>query len=95
MIKKDVIIGFIVGLLGAITGIALFAVINGIYNNLSIQEAMDQAWSTDFLGKRASLGALVNLPLFYLFLNKKKDDRARGVLMATIMIAIIFIVNKF
>ncbi len=95
MIRKDVIIGFIVGLLSAIIGVTIFTLAIGLYKELSIEETMNQVFTTQFLGKRASIGALLNLPVFYYFLNKKKEHKARGVLLATIMIAIIFIVNKF
>ncbi|WP_411766513.1 hypothetical protein [Winogradskyella sp. A3E31] len=95
MIRKEVIVGFVVGLLSAFIGIILFDIIIGYFNDLSLSESLNRAWSTRLLGKRVSIGALINLPVFYFFLNKKKDYHARGVLMATIMIAVIFIINKF
>ena len=95
MIRKQVVIGFLIGLAAAILGIVVFDIIIGHFNQLSVSESLDRSLSTRFLGKRASMGALVNLPIFFLFLNKKKDDYARGVLMATVMIAVIFIMNKF
>ena len=95
MVRKDVIIGFVIGLISAVAGMIIFTLAIGLYKELSIKETMDQVFTTQFLGKRASIGALLNLPVFYYFLNKKKERRAMGVLLATIMIAIIFIVNRF
>lgn len=95
MVRKDVIIGFVIGLISAVAGMIIFTLAIGLYKELSIKETMDQVFTTQFLGKRASIGALLNLPVFYYFLNKKKEHKARGVLLATMMIAIIFIVNRF
>ncbi len=95
MIKKAVVFGFVIGLIAALLGIITFDIIIGHFNGLSVSESFDRTWSTRFLGKRASIGALINLPVFFFFLNKKREDHARGVLMATVMIAVIFIVNKF
>jgi hypothetical protein len=95
MHRKQILIGFFFGLVSAIVGILLFDIAIGLYNGISISEVFDRSLSTKFLGKRVSIGALVNLPVFYFFLNKKKENHARGVLMATVMIAVIFIVNKF
>ena len=95
MHKKHVVIGFITGLITAMIGILIFDLAIGIYNDNSIYEILERSLKTQFLGKRVSIGALINLPVFYFFLNKKKEYYARGVLLATILIAVIFIVNKF
>lgn len=95
MHKKQVLTGFIIGLIAALSGLLVFDTAIGLYNGSSITEIFDRSLSTNFLGKRASLGALANLPVFYFFLNRKKENHARGVLMATVMIAVIFIVNTF
>lgn len=95
MHKKQILIGFIIGLISALLGILLFDVIIGIYNGDNVSDILRRSLSSKFLGKRVSIGALINLPVFYFFLNKKKENHARGVLMVTVMIAVIFIVNKF
>ena len=40
------------------------------------------------------IGILLNLPVFYYFLNKKKEDYSKGVLIAIVLVALIFIINK-
>ncbi|MDO1501521.1 hypothetical protein Q2T40_15405 [Winogradskyella maritima] len=95
MRKKDVIFGFLIGLASAGIGILLYDIILGLINGDSISTSFSRTWSTKFLGKRASVGALINLPVFYLFLNRKNEDYAKGVLMATMLIAVIFIINRF
>ncbi|MCC1483189.1 hypothetical protein [Winogradskyella immobilis] len=93
--KKQILIGFITGIISAIIGILLFDIIIGLYNGDAIMDILERSRSARFLGKRVSIGALINLPVFYFFLNKKKEYHARGVLIATMIIAVIFIVNKF
>ena len=95
MNKKAIIIGFILGLLTTFIGISIYTLIIGLQLDLSSQVIINKILSTSVLGKRASIGVLLNLPLFYYFLNKKIEDYAKGVLLAIIIIAIIFIVNKF
>ena len=46
------------------------------------------------IGKLISLGAILNLIVFYFFLNKKQDLRAKGVLFTTIILAILTLILK-
>lgn len=46
-------------------------------------------------GKILTLAAIPNLFVFFVFLKKKQDYRARGVLLATILIALTTFVLKF
>lgn len=95
MNKKDVLLGFIIGLLTTIVGITLFTIFTGLQVGLSTDHILDKITSTAVLGKRASIGILLNLPVFYLFLNKRKEDIAKGILAAIIVVALIFMLNKF
>ena len=91
MIKKNVFIGFIVGLLANLLGLFLAATLLGKLsdNNDSFIEVYKAAQTEGFLGKLLSLGAIVNLIVFFVFLKKKQDYKARGVLLATLIVAII------
>ena len=95
MNKKEVIFGFIIGIITTFIGILIFAIYTGIQLDLNMNETIKKAFSSYFLGKRASIGVLLNLPVFYYFLNKEKEDYAKGVLIAIVIVALIFIVNKF
>lgn len=95
MNKKDIIIGIIIGFVTTIIGIGIYAIYIGFSLNLTQEELISHTLSTRFLGKRASIGVLLNLPVFYYFLNKKKENTAKGVLIAIIAVAIVFIANKF
>ena len=92
--KKQIIIGFIIGIIAVFVGIFLFDLGIGIYKGSSLSRIIERSLSTTVLDKRASIGALINLPVFYFFLNKKKDNHAKGVLLATILIAILFLIHK-
>ncbi|RNC84120.1 MAG: hypothetical protein ED556_11710 [Winogradskyella sp.] len=92
--RKDIILGFIIGIISVLIGIFIFDLCIGLYKGSSFTRIIDRSFSTILLEKRASIGALINLPLFYLFLNKKMDNYAKGVLLATILVGIIFVINK-
>jgi len=89
--KKDIIIGFILGLISACIGVFLYIV---LFSKFGVKETIQQALQFKFVGKLVSLGALLNLGLFFLLLNRKQDEKAKGVLIATVIIALIFIINK-
>lgn len=92
--KKEIIIGFFIGIIAVLIGIFLFDLGIGLYKGSSFSRIIDRSFSTTLLDKRASIGVLINLPIFYLFLNKKKENIAKGVLLATILIGILFLINK-
>lgn len=94
MNKKAIAIGFIIGLLTTFIGISVYTLIIGIQLDLSAQALINRIFSTTVLGKRASIGVLLNLPVFYYFLNKKKEDYAKGVLFAIVLVALFFISTK-
>ena len=95
MNKKAILIGFIIGLITTFIGVSIYTIFIGIQLDLSMDDITNKILSTSVLGKRASIGVLLNIPIFYLFLNKKKEDHAKGILIAIVLVAIIFIVNKF
>ena len=45
--------------------------------------------------KVISLAAIPNLFVFFIFIKKKQDNRAKGVLLATILTAIATLILKF
>ena len=93
MVKKEVFIGIIVGLIANAIGLFLAATLLG--NGDSFEKVIRAAQSEGFIGKLISLGAVLNLVAFFIFIKKKQDYRARGVLLATILVAIFTFVIKF
>ncbi|GAA4886611.1 hypothetical protein GCM10023311_07350 [Flaviramulus aquimarinus] len=92
MIKKDIFIGMFVGLIANAIGLYFTASLLGKGDDFTtvIQAAADEG----FLGKLISLGAILNLVAFFIFIKKKQDYRARGVLLITVFIAVFTFVFK-
>ncbi|WP_452225117.1 hypothetical protein [Lacinutrix chionoecetis] len=95
MNKKAIILGFFIGIITTIIGISIYTLIIGLRLDLSVHDIINKLLSTSVLGKRASIGILLNIPVFYYFLNKKKEDYAKGVLLAIVLVALVFILNSF
>jgi len=95
--KKDIIIGISSGLLSNFIGVFLTVVF--LYQEINpsdIVVIINDAISNDFITKLISLGAILNLILFFLYLKFDYVERARGVLIATFLIAILTIyINNF
>lgn len=93
MIKKEIFKGMLVGLIATIFGLVFAIEIFGKSDNYSIviQQALDEG----FFGKLISIGALLNLGAFFIFIKKKQDHRARGVLIVTIIVMLITFAIKF
>ena len=92
MIKKDVIIGILVGILANAIGLIAAATLLGKGDDFTtvIQAAANEG----FLGKLISLGAILNLIAFFIFIQKRQDYKARGVLIATVLIAVCTLLFK-
>ncbi|BAO76152.1 hypothetical protein [Winogradskyella sp. PG-2] len=93
MNKKDILIGFAVGLIATVFGLVFAIQIFGKSDDWA--EVINNAVSQGFLTKLMSIGALLNLGAFFLFLKKNKDNRAKGVLIATILVFITTMIIKF
>ncbi|WP_308992924.1 hypothetical protein QLS71_010475 [Mariniflexile litorale] len=94
MIKKDIFIGMLVGLIANSVGLLLTATILGQGDDFTT--VIKAATNEGFLGKLISLGAVLNLIVFFIFIKKRQDYRARGVLLITIFIAVFtFVFNLF
>ena len=97
MNKKEILLGIFSGFLANIVGtifsvIILFQEIN-ISNILRI---VSNSISDNFITKLISLGAVMNLMVFFVFLKYDFEEKAQGVLFATFIIAILTIyLNNF
>ncbi|MDO7171972.1 hypothetical protein [Mariniflexile sp. AS56] len=92
MIKKNIIIGMLIGLIANVIG--LFATASILGQGDDFTTVIKAAISEGFLGKLVSLGAILNLGAFFIFIRKRQDYRARGVLLITVFIAIFTFVFK-
>lgn len=92
MIKKNIFIGVFVGLIA--NAIGLFITANLLGQGDDFVTVIKVAAEEGFLGKLISLGAILNLIAFFVFIKKKQDYRARGVLLITVFIAVFTFVFK-
>ncbi|MBT8321205.1 MAG: hypothetical protein KJO90_05990 [Eudoraea sp.] len=90
--KKEILIGFVVGIIANTIGTLLYIL---LFSDLGIQETWEVAVSQGHIGSLLALGAILNLIAFFGFLKLRRDHRARGVLMATVLTALIILYYKF
>lgn len=91
MNKKEVLIGFVVGIIANTVGTLLYIL---LFSNLGIVETFKAAVVQEHIGSLLALGAILNLVAFFGFLRLKRDYRARGVMIATILTAMIILYYK-
>ncbi|MDO6761611.1 hypothetical protein Q4566_15485 [Tamlana sp. 2_MG-2023] len=92
MIKKDVFIGMLIGLIANSIGLYLTATLLGQGDDFIT--VIKAAAEEGFLGKLISLGAILNLIAFFVFIRKRQDYKARGVLLITVFIAVFTFIFK-
>ncbi|MEO8934885.1 MAG: hypothetical protein ABI295_11320 [Xanthomarina sp.] len=90
--KKEVLIGILVGFVANSIGLYFATLYFG--NGKSFGHVIRWASAEGMLGKLISLGAILNLIAFFVFIKKKQDYRARGVLLVTIVVAVSTFVSK-
>ncbi|TNJ44722.1 hypothetical protein KFZ70_01715 [Tamlana fucoidanivorans] len=92
MNKKDIFIGMLVGFIANSMGLFLTATLLGQGDDFT--QVIKAAAEEGFLGKLISLGAILNLIAFFIFIKKRQDYKARGVLLITVFIAVFTFVFK-
>lgn len=94
-VRKEIAIGFITGLIFNGIGVLLCVFIISMVKGKGMQETLNFYLESDGLWMLLSLGALPNLIAFFGFLRMNRDYRARGVLLATFLTAIIVYIIYF
>jgi hypothetical protein len=90
--KKEILIGIITGIAANVLGVILYIL---AFSDEGIDATLQQSMAEGYFGKIVTLGAVLNLAAFFIFIKKKQDYRARGVLLATVFIGIAVLVRKF
>ena len=97
MKNKEILIGFIIGLIANIIGVFISVMI--LFKELNFSKTfniINNSIENGFLTKLISLGAVINLISFFLLLKYDYVKKARGVLIATFFMAILTIyLNNF
>jgi len=91
-VKKDILIGILVALFATAGGCFLYI---EYFSKFSFSETIQMIQDGNLYGKILSIAAIPNLFVFFIFIKKKQDNRAKGVLITTILIALITLVLKF
>ncbi len=91
-IKKEVIIGFFVGILVTAIGFYFYTQIIHRYSFKFIKLLIKEQ---EMLATFLTYAAIPNLLAFFVFIKRREDYKARGVLLATFFIAIVSLVSKF
>jgi hypothetical protein len=91
MNRREIAIGFVVGLIANTVGTLLYIL---LFSELGIVDTYRAAVQQGHVGSLLALGALLNLAAFFGFLKLKRDNRARGVLMATVLTALVILFYK-
>ena len=94
-IGKNIGIGFLVGVIANMIGSYLYLFFLSMYKKLSLESTYEVTMEQGLLGNVIVLGALLNLGVFFIFLKKKRYYRARGVIMATLVAALLVLASKF
>lgn len=90
-VKKEIGVGVLVSLLATFAGAFIYV---EFFSRYDFQTTMQVLKEQDLYGKVLTLAAIPNLFVFFIFIKKKQDYRARGVLLTTILIAITTFVIK-
>ncbi|WP_339882375.1 hypothetical protein [Polaribacter vadi] len=91
-VKKDILIGILVSLFATAGGCFLYI---EYFSKFSFSETLQMIQDGNLYGKILSITAIPNLFVFFVFIKKKQDNRAKGVLITTIVIALMTLVLKF
>lgn len=90
--RKNQLIGFTIGILANAIGILAYIL---IFSKNSIGVTLQDAYYRGYLGKLIMLGALLDLAVFFFFINHYENERARGVLIASCVLAFIILLLQF
>ena len=90
-VKKDILIGVLVALFATFGGIFLYLEHFSKFNFDTTWQLINEG---HLHGKVLALAAIPNLFVFFVFIKKKQDNKAKGVLIATFLIAFTTLILK-
>jgi hypothetical protein len=90
-VTKEVFIGVLISFVATLSGAFIYI---EFFSKFDFQETLTVMKEQELYGKVLTLAAIPNLFVFFVFIKKKQDYRARGVLLATILIAFTTFVLK-
>lgn len=87
--RKDLLIGFIIGLMASVLGSFLFLTLLTDFDFSNGMESIRIIKNYGYLSKIITLGSILSLVAFGVFLKQNKEFRARGVVLAVITLALL------
>ena len=93
MRNRNLFIGIISGIIANFLGFIIVArlMLRGEFSLINLTNVVKQLYDDGLLNKLISLGAFLNLLIFFFFIKTNNDTKAAGVLISTIMIALLTI----
>lgn len=92
MRNRNLFIGIISGIIANFLGFLVARLmLTGESSVINLTNVINQSYDDGLLNKLISLGALLNLLIFFFFIKTNQDTKAAGVLISTIMIALLTI----
>ncbi|MFV0249024.1 MAG: hypothetical protein ACK5H1_08730 [Tenacibaculum sp.] len=91
-VKKEMIIGFLISLFATTCGLFIYLQYVSPYD---FSTSLSKVKEAGILGTVIALAAIPNLFVFFIFLKKKQDHRAAGVLIAVITTALLTFALRF
>ena len=91
-IKKEVLIGVLVSIVATLGGGFIYL---EFFSQFNFKDTLQIIAEGNLYGKVLSIAAIPNLFVFFIYIKKNQDYRARGVLMMTILIALATLILKF
>jgi len=92
-LKDNTLIGFLIGLLAPTIGIMLFYYFN--FRTSGLSQFLDVSVKEKLLSPLLSLCCVINLGVFYLFIQNDKIFTSRGIILATFLYGFIIVMLKF
>ena len=92
MRNRNLFIGIISGIIANFLGFLVARLmLTGESSVINLTNVINQSYDDGLLNKLISLGAFLNLLIFFFFIKTNQDTKAAGVLISTIMIALLTI----
>jgi len=91
-LRKEILIGVLVALFATFFAAIVYL---EYFFKFNFEDSLQMVKERNLYGKVLSLAAIPNLIVFFIFIKKKQDTRAKGVLMATLLIAFTTLILKF
>ena len=91
MLNKNLFLGLLIATLVPVIGFLIWV---EYLTKYELQQAVDLIVRGSLYSEILSLSAISNLPVFLIFIRKNKFDIARGMLLMTLIFALVVIVLK-